>query len=186
MVVGTALHTWLEQAFTVYNESHVGPPAWKTETRMQLDQVVQGTSDLYSHEYRAVIDWKGAGPAVMKKVREHGPPLGYQIQAHLYGYGYTLQGLPVDKVCLVFLPRAGWLKDMFVWCDDYSESVAMGAIMRLYQIAQDLMKLDISTYSDRWNQVSATPGNDCGFCPWYSPSTETVVTGATDKGCPGR
>lgn len=186
MVVGTAVHSWLERAFTVWNEANERSPAWLTETPLQLDPVVQGTSDLYSHEYQAVIDWKGAGPDVMKKVRREGAPLGYQIQAHLYGYGYTLQGLPVQKVCLVFLPRAGWLKDMYVWCEDYNQDIAETAIARLYRIAQDLMELDTSTYPDRWNQVSATPSNDCGWCPYYSPSTETVAAGATDRGCPGR
>ena len=185
MIMGTAVHTWLEQAFTVWNEANERTQAWLTETRLQLDQVVQGTSDLYSHEFRAVIDWKGAGPDVMRKVRKDGPPLGYQIQAQLYGYGYSLKGLPVDKVCLVFLPRAGWLKDMFVWCADYDQNVAVGAIRRLYLIAQNLTNLDTLTYPDRWNDVPATPSNDCGWCPWYNPSSE-MSDGATNQGCPGR
>jgi hypothetical protein len=182
MVVGTAVHSWLERAFTVWNEANTRTPEWATETRLNLDQAVQGTSDLYSYEYKAVIDWKGAGPDVMKKVRRDGPPVGYQIQAHLYGYGYTLQGLPVEKVCLVFLPRAGWLKDMYVWCDDYSQDVALGAIMRLYRIATDLTQMDISKHPNSWNDVPAHPSNDCGFCPWYRPSESE----ASDQGCPGR
>lgn len=184
MVVGTAVHTWLERAFTVWNEANERTPAWMTETRLDLDRVVRGTSDLYSTEFKAVIDWKGAGPDVMKKVRKDGPPLGYQIQAQLYGYGFMMQGIPVEKVCLVFLPRAGWLKDMYVWCQDFDEHVAIAAISRLYRIAQDLMDLDTSTYPDRWNDVPAIPSNDCGWCPYYSPSSENQF--ATDQGCPGR
>lgn len=184
MVVGTAVHTWLERAFTVWNEANTRTPEWLTETRLNLDQVIQGTSDLYSTEFRAVIDWKGAGPDVMKKVRRDGPPLGYQVQAQLYGYGFSLQGLPVEKVCLVFLPRAGWLKDMYVWCQDYDQMIATAAIDRMYAIAQNLINLDTSTYPNRWNEVPATPSNDCGWCPYYSPSSENEV--ATDRGCPGR
>lgn len=185
MIIGTAMHSWLERAFQGWNDSNTRTPAWLTETQMQLDPVVQGTSDLYSHEYKAVIDWKGAGPDVMRKVRKDGPPVGYRIQAQLYGYGYSLRGLPVEKVCLVFLPRAGWLKDMYVWCQDYDQSVAIMAIDRMYAIAQNLMTLDISKYPDRWNEVPATPGNDCGWCPWYNPSTE-MGDRANDQGCPGR
>lgn len=184
MVVGTAVHSWLERAFTVWNETNERTPAWMTETGLDLDDFIRGTSDLYSTEYKAVIDWKGAGPDVMKKVRRDGPPIGYQIQAQLYGYGYTMRGLPVERVCLAFLPRAGWLKDMFVWCQDYDESIARTAIDRMYAIAQNLINLNISTYPDRWNQVPATPGNDCGWCPWYNPSVE--ISDASDKGCPGR
>lgn len=185
MIVGTAMHSWLERAFQWWNEANTRTPAWMTETQMQLDPVVQGTSDLYSHEYKAVIDWKGAGPDVMRKVRKDGPPLGYRVQAQLYGYGYSLRGLPVEKVCLVFLPRAGWLKDMYVWCADYDQTVAVDAIDRMYTIAHNLLALDISKYPDQWNEVPATPGNDCGWCPWYNPSTE-MGDAASDQGCPGR
>lgn len=184
MIMGTAVHSWLEESFQAWNKHH-DSEAWLTETTLQLDDIVQGHADLYSRDHKAVIDWKGVGPDVMRKIRKDGVPVGYQIQTHLYGYGFTLQGLPVSKVCLAFLPRAGWLKDMYLWCEDYNQDVAVGAIMRLYDIGTQIMNLDVLTHSHRWEQVSAQPSNDCGWCPFYDPGRD-AERGADATGCPGR
>ena len=183
-VVGTALHSWLDQAVQMWMAEHQDP-AWSTETTLSISEFVEGHSDLYSHEYHAVIDWKGAGPDVMKKIRRDGPPVGYKIQTHIYGYGFEQKGWPVKKVALAFLPRAGWLKDMFVWSADYDRSVAEAALNRLYGIARRLMELDVLKQSHRWEQVEATPSNSCGFCPWYDPGRD-AERGADETGCPGR
>jgi hypothetical protein len=119
----------------------------------------------------------------MRKIRKDGIPEGYRIQAHLYGYGFTILGFPVKKVCLAFLSRAGWLKDMYVWCEDYDQELASAAIARTYAIATDIMNLNVLIYPDRWTKVSATPTNDCGWCPWYDPSRSAP---ADNTGCPGR
>lgn len=182
MVMGTAIHAWLEQSFRDWGLHH-NRNTWLMETSLRLDDIVQGTADLYNRELAAVVDWKGVGTDVMRKIKRDGVPIGYQIQTHLYGYGFTLRGMPVEKVCLAFLPRSGWLKDMYVWCADYDPDIALGAIYRLYDIATQLMELDLSTHVDQWKFVPATPSNDCGWCPWYNPGLETE---ASDKGCPGR
>jgi hypothetical protein len=177
-IMGTAIHSWLDQAFTDW-----GGRKWMTETSLQLDPIVQGRADLYNRELETVIDWKGVGADVMRKIKKNGVPIGYQIQTHLYGYGFTLRGLPVRKVCLAFLPRSGWLKDMYLWCADYDQDVAVGSLVRLYDIATQVMELDLSIHVDQWRFIPATPSNDCGWCPWYNPNLETE---ASDKGCPGR
>ena len=184
MIVGTAVHSWLDQAFNAWM-ANSGSRDWATETSLKLDDIVQGHADLYHRPHKAVIDWKGVGPDVMRKIRRDGVPVGYQIQTHLYGYGFTKLGWPVEKVCLAFLPRAGWLKDMYLWCEDYNEDIAVGAIMRLYEIAQQIMSMDISTNSHRWEQVPAQPTNDCGWCSYYDPGRSLEI-GATETGCPGR
>lgn len=184
-IAGTAIHSWLEQSFAAYNDSHVSPADWMTESTLSLAPDILAHSDLYNVEHQAVIDWKTAGPDVMKKYRRDGAPVGHQIQTHLYGYGFTQTGLPVKKVCLAVLPRAGWLKDMYVWCADYDESIAVGAINRLYQIATQVVELDTLTHSHRWEQIEATPSNDCAWCPWYNPGRDTE-RGADAQGCPGR
>lgn len=187
MIMGTAMHSWLEEAFTAWRQSHSDPrDQWMTETKLELDTGIQGTSDLYDPELQAVVDWKGIGPDGMRKLRKDGTPsVGYQVQAHLYGYGFTLRGLPVRKVCLVFLPRAGWLKDMYVWCQDYDENIAVGAIYRMYGIATQVMNLDILKHSHRWEDIPATPSNDCAWCPWYQPG-KPIDIAADHEGCPGR
>lgn len=185
-IVGTSIHSWLEGAMTGYQRA-TGNSEWKTETTLYIDDFIKGHADLYSQPHEAVIDYKTAGPDVMRKVRKEGPPESYQIQTHVYGYGFERLGFPVKKVCLVFLPRSGWLRDSHVWCDDYRPEIAIGSLKRVYQIAQQLVDLDIlkDGNAHRWEQIDAFPSNDCGWCPMYDPG-RAAEQGADATGCPGR
>jgi len=183
-IMGTSVHSWLDGAVKAWMRAH-GSEDWLTETRLVINDFVVGHSDLYGH--KAVIDYKTAGPDVMKKVRKEGPPLGYQIQAHVYGYGFEQKGLPVERVCLVFLPRAGWLRDMYIWSVPYERDIALGSMVRLQLVAQKILELDILIDGNghRWEQVDAYPSNDCGWCPFYDPGRDPE-RGADETGCPGR
>lgn len=181
-IVGTAVHSWLETAVTSWMTAH-GSSDWRTEETLVIEEFVEGHADLYSHEFRSVIDYKTVGPDIMRKIKKDGAPLGYQIQAHVYGYGFEKIGLPVERVCLAFMPRAGWLKDMYVWCANYSQELAKTAIARLQMIAQQILSVDTLTYPDRWKSIEAVPSNDCAWCPWYNPRHEND---ADADGCPGR
>jgi hypothetical protein len=183
-IVGTAIHTWLDDAVNKWMRAH-GSKSWSTETRLVIDDFVQGHADLYSHEHQSVIDYKTVGPDIMRKIRRDGAPIGYQIQTHVYGYGFEKKGFPVKKVCLVFLPRAGWIKDMYIWCADYDRNVALGTMVRLQLIAQQILDLETLKYSHRWEDIEAVPSNDCGWCPWYNPGRGADHV-ADDQGCPGR
>lgn len=183
-IMGTAVHSWLDRAVQSWMQEHRSR-AWGTETRVQIDDLIGGSSDLYSHKHQAVIDWKGAGPDVMRKFKKEGPPRGYQVQAHLYGLGFERRGWPVRKVVLACFPRAGWIRDLYVWTADYDQTVAEDALSRMYKIAQDLMQMDILKESHRWEQVPATPSNGCGWCPLYDPRRD-LERGADATGCPGR
>jgi hypothetical protein len=130
-----------------------------------------------------VIDHKSCGPDVMKKIKKEGPPPGYVVQIQCYGYGYEKLGFPVKKVALAFYPRAGWLRDMYVWTADYDRSVAEAALQRLYGIARTVLEYDVLNKSHQWKYVEATPSNSCGFCPYYQPSMDGD---ADATGCPGR
>ena len=185
-IVGTSIHSWLEdavQAWVVHHKS----TSWLTETPVTLDGFITGRSDLYYVDDACVIDHKGAGPSVMRKVVKDGPPPGYVVQVQLYGYGYEQLGQPVKKVALAFYPRAGWLRDMYVWTADYDRDVAVAALARISRIAQDVMKLEILKEGNehRWEQLDAVPSDSCGFCPWYEPDRNMEV-GANATGCPGR
>jgi hypothetical protein len=159
--------------------------SWLTETRVQIESIVGGTSDLFNVDESCVIDHKGAGPSVMKEVVKNGPGAGYVVQIQLYGYGYEQLGYPVKKVALAFYPRAGWLRDMYVWTADYDRNVALGALDRVSRIAQEVIKLDVLNKSHRWEQIEATPSDHCGFCPWYD-NNRPAELGADENGCPGR
>lgn len=186
-IMGTSIHSWLDRAVNAWMEQHGANDDWLTETRLVINDFVEGHADLYSRPHETVIDYKTAGPDVMKKVRKDGPPLGYQIQTHVYGYGFEQKGYPVKRVCLVFLPRAGWLRDMYVWYAPYQRDVAVGAMVRLQLIAQQILEMDIliDGNGSRWNDIEAFPSNDCGWCPFYDPGRDQD-RGADETGCPGR
>lgn len=183
-IVGTALHSWLDEAVQAWMKD-TRTDDWLTETTLVLSEFIQGHADLYNKEHAAVIDWKSAGPDVMKRVKRDGPSPGYMIQTHVYGYLFEQADMPVRKVSLVFLPRAGWLRDMYVWSADYDRAVAEQALTRLYGIAQQVVSMDVLNQSHRWEQIGAVPSNSCAFCPWYDPARDPEQ-GADHSGCPGR
>lgn len=185
-IVGTAIHTWLEDAMGAWIHDHKSR-SWLTETPVTLDGFIPGRSDLYNVDAACVIDHKGAGPSVMREVVRHGPPAKYVVQVQLYGYGYEQLGHPVKKVALAFYPRAGWLRDMYVWTADYDRDVALAALERVSRIAQKVMSLEVlkEGHEHRWEQVDAVSSDSCGFCPWYVPDRNLEV-GANASGCPGR
>lgn len=185
-IVGTSIHTWLEHGIDAWVRHH-NSRSWITETPVTLDGFIKGRSDLFYVDEATVIDHKGAGPSVMRKIIKEGPPPGYIVQVQLYAYGYEQLGREVKKVALAFYPRAGWLKDMYVWTSDYDRDVAIRSLDRVGEIAQKVMNLDILTegHGHRWEQIRATPSDSCGFCPWYTADRD-AERGADSAGCPGR
>jgi hypothetical protein len=181
-IVGTAIHSWLDEAIQLWCRD-TPDCGWQTETPVVLSEFVKGRSDAFHNG--TVIDHKGAGPDVMRKIRKHGPPEGYVIQVQLYGLGYEMLGFDVKKVALAFYPRAGWLKDMYVWTDEYRRDIANAAMGRLYDVSKSVIDLDVLNNPHRWEAINFHPGNECGFCPWYDPGRDAEL-GADDKGCPGR
>lgn len=185
-IVGTSIHSWLDEAISAWVLAHRST-SWLTETPVQVSEIIRGRSDLFYVDEACVIDHKGAGPSVMKKVVKDGPGPGYVVQVQLYGYGYEQLGHTVKKVALAFYPRAGWLRDMYVWTADYDREVALAALARVSRIATEVMSLEVlkEGHGHRWEQVDATPADSCGFCPWYVPDRNAEV-GANETGCPGR
>lgn len=182
-IVGTAIHGWLEAAFQAWCAR--GDCHWLTETTLYINPVVRGHGDLFHTRRGWVIDHKSAGKDRMGEVRKNGPPAKYVRQIQLYGYGYEQRGYTVNKVALVFYPRAGRLKDMITWVADYDRQVALEMLERVPRLAETLFKLDVLNNPHRWEQVPASPGHDCGYCPFYAYNREPEE-GASDKGCPGK
>lgn len=182
-IVGTATHTWLQGAVEQSKDSG----EFITEQTLHIDQFIEGHSDLYWRTQQLVIDWKTMGPDKIRKTKKEGPEPGYVIQAHLYGYGFQQAGFPVKRVALACLPRAGWLRDMYVWWTDYDRSIAEAALNRMFGLARQILDLDVlkESHGYRWEQVPAVPSNNCGLCPYYDPGRSAEL-GATSTGCPGR
>jgi PD-(D/E)XK nuclease superfamily len=181
-IVGTALHSWLEKAVAAWGDFQ-GTSEWWTETTLRHD-FMEGHADLYNTRYEAVIDWKSASKDIIAQAKNHGPSPGYKIQTQMYGYLFEQAGRPVKRVSLVFLPRAGWLYEMYVWSAPYDRSVAENALNRMFGIAQQVLDLDVLNKSHRWEQIDATPGKGCGFCPWFEARRDPERA-ADDTGCPG-
>lgn len=176
-IVGTAVHTWLENAVTQFQKVHF-MDRWLTEITVQPDPLVKGHCDLYDKDLRAVIDWKTVSPTKLKAWKSSGPPEHYKDQVNLYGRGLVNAGYEVSKVILVAVPRSGWLKDMQIWVDDYRPERAQAALDRMYAIANVMIKAgdDLS-----FEEINSAPSGECAFCPYYRGGDGR----ANQSGCPG-
>lgn len=179
-IVGTSVHHWLEDAVNQYQQHH-GDAQYVTEQELAIDALVIGHTDLYRRN-GVVIDYKTCNPDLLKKFRLHGPPLGYRIQCQLYGKGHADAGRPVTDVALVFLPRTGWLSDMYVWTSKFMPEIAQQALDRMYAIGHGLIAADVASNPEVYDKIPAA-ADHCGYCPWFL--REKNLDGATDKGCPG-
>lgn len=176
-IVGTAVHAWLEQAVTKFQQVHF-MDRWITEITVQPDPLVKGHCDLYDREKAAVIDWKTVSPTKLKAWKSSGPPEHYKDQVNLYGRGLINAGYEVRKVILVAVPRSGWLKDMQIWVEDYRPERAQAALDRMYGIANQMIKAgdDLA-----FSEITSAPSGECAFCPWYRGGERK----ADLSGCPG-
>lgn len=179
-IVGTSIHKWLEEAVISYQHM-VGDDwtdKWRTEEKVQVDDLIPAHTDLWDGQ--DVVDYKGSSPAVIKDMRLHGPPVHYKIQIQLYGKARARTGQKVRDVVLVFLPRVGWLKDMYIWRQPYDEAVADAAIARVYGIGKSLIDLQVVDHPERWAEIPRET-SACWYCPFY-----TSRPAPDDLGCPGK
>lgn len=181
-IVGTSIHRWLEDAVAIYQQEVNDPEVaqWVTEMKVVVDEMISGHTDLWDGE--DVIDYKSTGPDVQRKMQQHGPPIEHKVQAHIYGYARTQMGFKVRDVVDVFLPRAGWLKDMYIWREPYDESVAVAAIDRVYAIGALLLELDVLADPHKWADVPRETSK-CWYCPFYVDRSSEQ--GPDETGCPG-
>jgi hypothetical protein len=184
-IVGTAIHEWLDRAFRRF-QATAGIERWSVETTVHPDPFIRGHMDLFDHWLHTVVDWKTMGPTKIKQWRKRGGPTEtHKDQVNLYAKGKAEAGETVEKVCLVALPRAGWLEDMEVWVDDYRPERAQAALDRLYRIGQRVLELDVFHNPERFNDITATP-DICTFCPFFQPKNRDSSSIADGSGCPGR
>lgn len=184
-IVGTSIHSWLEQAINRFQEAN-GDAGWLTERRVHPDEMVSGSSDVFNTKTGTVVDHKTAGADVMRKMRKGEPPLAsYVTQIQLYGLGHKRAGRDVKNVALVFYPRSGWLDDVVVWVAPYDESTATAALERMYRIGAELLEMDIENNPHRFQLIPATPGDACVWCDWFNRDLDVDIA-ASDRGCPGR
>ena len=180
--VGSAIHTRIEAAIRKYERAHPHADPWNIEERVVADPLISGCADL--NRKWLLVDIKSAGKDVMDKVRKNDISLRNIKQIMVYAKGLRDAGRPITHVALVFVPRAGWLKDMHVWAAPYDEAIALAAIARPYELAAKLQELDVVNHPHRWNLIDASPSFACQWCPMYDRYVPAEL-GASDKGCPG-
>jgi hypothetical protein len=176
-IVGTAIHSWLERAINLFQAKHF-MDRWLTELTVHPDPLVVGHCDLYDKELEMVVDFKTVSPTKLKAWKSGGPPESYKNQVSLYAMGAIKAGLPVRRVALIAIPRAGFLSDARVWTDHYDPARAQGLLDRLYGVGKALIDQgeDMSVAS-----IPAVAGAECTYCPWLRPGSDP----ANLSGCPG-
>lgn len=182
--VGTAVHTWLEDAFRAENrrwreETGIDVTRWLLEMRLEVGQVggetIEGSCDVYDRVTATSNDWKVVGPDALKRYKAHGPGQQYRAQAHLYARGWVARGLPVDTVAITFLPSNGELRDAHFWHEPYDEQVALDTLARVDTIASLVAAGGPAA-------AAALPTADahCRFCPFHLPAATELT-----EACPG-
>lgn len=178
--VGTSIHASLADMFEWAN---AGTGRYATELRLEFPSryVPRGTADLLDRTLILLADHKAMGQWALKKLRTKGPSQTYRVQAHTYAYGARLAGEKVDDVAIIGWPRdQSSLDDMYTWTEPYDASIALGALKRVEDIAEQvearrhgLDPLEVG------RTFPITP--DCTYCPFHAPGD---VNGT--RGCNGR
>lgn len=184
-IVGTSIHDWLEKAINRY-QTTVEDLGYMTELRVYPDPMVKGRSDVFNVKTGTVVDHKTTGADGIRKVKKGIISPGYRTQIQIYGLGHRRAGREVKNVALIFYPRSGWLDDAYVWVEPYDEKVALNALARMHRLAEELIDMDIENNPHRYQNIEATPGDSCVWCPFYNRNLIDIDTPASAKGCPGR
>lgn len=182
--VGTAIHQWLEEAFTRF-QREAGATRWLIEETVHPDPLLRSHTDVFDLWEGLVLDWKTKGPRQMRHFQDHGPSDKHVDQVHLYGKGQREAGRPVERVGIVAIPRSGWLSDMEVWVGVYDEARADRAVARMYAIGEQCLTLDVTAHPQRFQDIQATSSPLCSWCPHYRGRREQD-RGADGSGCPGK
>lgn len=176
---GTAMHALIAEALKADNE-RLGRQRWLIEREVWPDPTIKGHADCYDLDTNCVIDWKLSGKSRVDTYKRKGPGQQYEGQAQLYGLGYQRAGLPVRFIRIVFLPRTHSYADAYEWTAPYSRKAAEAALDRMYGLMAKLHDVNASANPHVWEQIPASPGPDCNWCPYFRRGGP-----ADGTGCPG-
>lgn len=181
--VGSAIHARMEEAIRGYLAAHPRAPRWAIEQWVQADPLIRGKAD-YNRD-NLLVDIKSASTDGIANIRKEGPTRRYRVQQMVYAKGLRDAGRLIEYICLLYVPRSGWLRDAYVWAEPYDEALALESLGRPYRLAQTLRELDVTGHPNRWDRIPATPSYmGCQYCPMWDKYLPSEL-GATDKSCPG-
>lgn len=171
-IMGVAGHAWLAEAVAMANQV-LGRERWISEHRVTAWDDVEGgigTCDLYDTDSESVFDFKINGPTEFKKYVKHGPSPTYKGQVNTYGKGFKeTHGRNVRKVGILFIPRAGLLRDAHLWMDDFDEGLADFLHEKVRAVTQVTKALDVRNHPERFQLIPINPGSACQWCKHCTP-----------------
>jgi hypothetical protein len=174
--IGTAVHAYLAGVYERLNET-LPQPRYLVEHRVVVDPDLDfgGSCDLVDLERKVVIDWKVVGDSSLKRYKADGVGDQYRTQAHLYAWGLIREGILIEDVCIVFLPRGGSLRGLHIWSEPFNIEIAAAGIERLKQ-AKEIVA------AGGKNALPMLPATEsfCHYCSYYLPGSTDVSVG-----CPG-
>lgn len=142
-IMGTALHSMIEDVF-------VPDSRYKVETEVVVGDI-KGHIDLIDTKTNTIWDWK----TITKNSIAYFGSRQQLLQIQLYGWLANQNGILIDRVGLVGIPRDGNEHDIIELSWAYDESLALEAIERFEYIK---------------NQFEPpAPEKDAKFCANYCP-----------------
>lgn len=168
-IMGTALHSWLEDAVKADNQ-RLGYVRWIPEQQVEVRPGLTGCCDVYDLLTDTALDWKLLGAASYAKVLKHGVSHAYRVQRHLYGRGWVNHGLPVKYVGNVILCRAGSLQKIHLDREPYSDTFVNDVFTRIDDTEDLMRRYKVECDPAGFKNIPTTPDDDCEYCPWWSPT----------------
>lgn len=167
-LVGVAMHELAEDVLRWDNERQ-GSTVWIPEAKVKGHDEHPGTCDVYSTEFRTVVDHKFPGLSMFTHYKNHGPSLKYRVQVQIYALGYERLGFDVENVGIMFISPGSDLGHGFLWLAKYEPSIARMALDNLNRVKDICKDLEVDRHPERFAQIPITPSDECRFCDYFSP-----------------
>ena len=140
--IGTAVHSWIEQAFRGHPDGPNGSRRFLTETRVAVGEIdgeeITGSTDLADVVAGWTWDWKIVGPTTLKSAKVR-PSRQYVVQQMLYARGWNRLGVKITHVGIAYLPRNAMSLNAGVWWSaPYDPEIAEAALERATNMARNL------------------------------------------------
>jgi hypothetical protein len=164
-LLGTFIHTGIEESLRL--EDPFGSDHLK-ELEVSFNGLT-GHVDFYHNKHLIIVDWK----TTVKKNLKDFPSQQYVYQVQVYGYLAIKNGLPVETVSLVAIPRDGKMSEIVEYLAPYDEKIALEGIAWLDDLKVWAASKNLPPAPEKYPSFCSL------YCKWFNPNY------AKDrKGCP--
>lgn len=159
-MIGTAVHSALEQAYAGQGEH---------EVEVSYAGIVGHADFLPAAEPDVLVDWKTSKVGKVVTIKKDGPPIGHRAQVSFYARAAG------RKLCrVVYLPKDGFRRDIHIAEFPRDDALVDEAVSLYYGLRARVIRGDIPAPerpADSWCRR---------FCSYYAPGTS-----GGPEGCPG-